>query len=367
MKKLVFTVTNDLRYDQRMQRCCATLQEQGFSVILVGRKKRSSPALSEASFQQVRLYCFFEKGKLFYLEYNIRLFFYLLFVKTDSFTAIDLDTIFPVFCASKLRRKPRFYDAHELFCEMKEIVERPHIYKIWKALERFMVPRFPYGTTVNQPIADWFQRHYGVKYTVIRNLPYRAAVTEAVTPPAAPFILYQGAVNEGRCFEQIIPAMKSVPLPLVICGDGNFMEQAKALVKEHGLEHHISFTGMLPPEALQQYTRSATIGLNIIDRSGLNNYWSLTNRFFDYIQAGLPQITMNYPAYQSVLEKYTVGIAIDRPDIEEISKSISKLLNDKELYNSIKESCQIAAQELNWENESLGLVNFYLNGNRKRE
>src|SRR5689334_22446393 len=169
MKRLVFTVTNDLTYDQRMIRICNSLASAGYHVSLIGRRQRTSVPLSSEKYQQERLRCFFEKGKAFYIEYNLRLLFYLFFRKADLICAIDLDTILPCYFVSKLKRIERVYDAHELFCEMKEIVSRPSIYKIWKKIERFTVPKFRHGYAVNQILSDEFQKMYGNDYDVIRN------------------------------------------------------------------------------------------------------------------------------------------------------------------------------------------------------
>ena len=76
--RAVFCVTNDLNTDQRMIRICGTLQSNGWDVELIGREKRESASLLKRSYKQTRLKCWFEKGKLFYLEYNLRLFWYLL-------------------------------------------------------------------------------------------------------------------------------------------------------------------------------------------------------------------------------------------------------------------------------------------------
>ncbi|MGF2414534.1 MAG: hypothetical protein ACQUYJ_19520, partial [Ferruginibacter sp.] len=228
---LVFTVTTDLTYDQRMIRICTSLANAGYNVTLVGRKLKASLPLAAQPFVQKRLYCFFEKGKLFYAEYNIRLFFYLLVKKMDCIGAIDLDTILPGYFISTIKKVKRVYDAHELFCEMKEIATRPAIYKAWKKIERYTVPKFTNGYTVNQPIADEFKKMYGVNYEVIRNIALLREIN--LTEKKEKFILYQGAVNEGRSFETLIPAMKQVNCTLIICGDGNFMEQAKSLVTEN--------------------------------------------------------------------------------------------------------------------------------------
>jgi hypothetical protein len=159
--KIYFTVTNDLSYDQRMIRICTSLAADGHKVILVGRKRKKSIDLQLQTFTQKRIYCFFDKGKLFYAEYNVKLFFYLLFSSMNCICAIDLDTILPCYFVSRIKNVHRVYDAHELFCEMKEIVTRPFIYKSWKKIEQFCVPRFKYGYTVNKPIADEFNKICG--------------------------------------------------------------------------------------------------------------------------------------------------------------------------------------------------------------
>jgi hypothetical protein len=199
MKRLVFTVTNDLNYDQRMIRICTSLAVAGYHVTLVGRKQKKSIPLEAEAFHQKRLSCFFEKGKAFYIEFNIRLFLFLLFRKADLICAIDLDTILPCYFASGLKKTKRVYDAHELFCEMKEIVTRPRIYKIWKRIERFTVPKFSQGYTVNGLIRDEFRKMYGNNYEVIRSVPVSKPFT--IPEKSEKYILYQGAVNEGRSFE----------------------------------------------------------------------------------------------------------------------------------------------------------------------
>ena len=153
LMKIICTVTNDLSYDQRMTRICTTLAQQGYEVLLVGRKLNQSLPLQSFPFKQKRLNCFNTKGPFFYAEYNLRLFFWLLFQKADCICAIDLDTILPCLFVSKLKKSKRVYDAHELFCEMKEIVTRPSRYRLWKWIERFTVPQFKHGYTVCQPIA----------------------------------------------------------------------------------------------------------------------------------------------------------------------------------------------------------------------
>ncbi len=356
-KVIYLTVTNDLTYDQRMMRICTTLANNGYNVTLVGRRLKSSSMLEKRSYQQKRFSCLINKGPLFYLEYNMRLFLYLLTRRSDILCAIDLDTILPVYFASLLKKSKRVYDAHELFCEMKEVVERPFIYRIWKWIEKLTVPKFSYGYTVNQPIAEEFKKMYGVNYEVIRNVPFKSRQTAG--SQRSDYILYQGAVNEGRSFETLIPAMKMIDAKLVIAGDGNFMERLKQLIVGNDVAHKVELAGMVSPDRLKLLTLSAKAGITIFEKNSHSNYMSLANRFFDYIQAGLPQVCVDYPVYRSINDTYDVAVLTEDISPEALAEKINMLLTDTELWMRLHNNCKTAGAELNWENEEKLLVDFY--------
>jgi glycosyltransferase involved in cell wall biosynthesis len=351
------TVTNDLNYDQRMIRICTSLAAAGYTVCLVGRKMNNSIALNDQPFFQKRLPCFFEKGKLFYAEYNVRLFFYLLFKRMDCICVIDLDTIVPGYFISKLKSIKRVYDAHELFCEMKEIVTRPSVYKIWKNIERFSVPRFVHGYTVNRTISDEFKKMYGVNYEVIRSIALKE--NQEIPEKKERYILYQGAVNEGRSFETLIPAMKTVQAQLLICGDGNFLKKARDLVKDNNLQKKIIFKGKVLPRELKEITRNAWIGITLFDNRGLSNFYSLANRFFDYMHAGIPQLCVDFPVYREINDQYNVAVLTTDTGAENLAAQINTLLLDNMLYHRLQQNCLAAREVLNWQNEAKKLISFY--------
>ena len=359
MKHIILTVTNDLRYDRRMIRICNSLAADGYAVKLVGARKRSSPPLLPCSFSQTRLRVFFGKGPGFYIEYNFRLFLYTLFVKADCFCAIDLDTIIPVYWSSLLRNKKRVYDAHEYFSQQKEIISRPRIYRVWHWIEKTFVPRFKMGYTVSQSITDEFKKLYGVDYGTVRNVPpYRSYLPAQKTEK---YVLYQGAVNEARGLEALIPAMQSVDAKLLIYGDGNFMAQTRALISEHDLQDKVILKGAVPPEELEQVTAAAYMGVNLVEHNGLNQYYSLANKFFDYMQHGVPQVTMNFPEYAAINGQYEVAVLVDDTEANAVAASINLLLRDRAMYERLQSNCINAAKELNWENEEKKLLSIYKN------
>ena len=357
-RHIVLTVTNDLNYDQRMIRICTSLVDAGYKVTLVGFKRKKSKPLIERPFKQVRIPIIAEKGKLLYADYWIKLFFYLLFKSFNAVCAIDLDTIMPVYLVSILRYKRRVYDAHELFTELKEVVTKPREKKIWDWIERTTLPNFNYNITVGDYCAKYFKEKYGKDYTVVRN----ATVLQPYQPAenSEPYILYQGWVNEGRCFEDLIPAMKEVDIPLIICGEGNFYQEAQELVKEHQLEDKITFKGFVPPDELKEYTKNAYIGITLFHAISKSNEYSLANRYFDYMHNTVPQLCMNFPEYRDINSRYEIATLLDDPtNAVAIAQALNKLIKDKEHYNNLKENCLLAREQYNWQNEEKKLLKLY--------
>ena len=357
MKKIVLTVTTDLVFDQRMRRICGSLSKAGYDVLLVGRKKKNSPPLNKEPFQQLRLKCIFEKGKLFYTEYNIRLFFFLLNQPSDVICGIDLDTLLPAYLVAKLRRKPIVYDAHEYFTEMEEVVSRPLVKMIWKWIERIAVPNVDAAYTVSNGYSDLFQKEYKTKFSIVRNVTVLSS--EIPQKKDEPLVLYQGAVNYGRGVFNVVRAMENIDGKLMICGMGDIFDELQILSKSLGLESKITFAGYIQPAELLQYTRRAKVGLTIFEADGLSNKYSLANRFFDYFHSGVPQIAMSYPDYKEFNSHYEVASLIDNLDPFTLSSSINRLLKDDVYYSKIFENTLLARQEVNWQNEEKVLLGVY--------
>lgn len=360
-QRIICTVINDLTYDQRMIRICTSLANAGYEVLLVGRKlPKSKPFIAQA-FQQKRLNCLFNKGKLFYIEYNIRLFFFLLFARFDIICSIDLDTLLAGFGASRLKRAICVYDAHEYFTETPEVVHRPKVKRVWEWVAKSCIPRLKYAYTVCESLSEIFESRYGTRFEVIRNVPFRAVETAPKTPIKEPkILLYQGALNAGRGIEQMLYAMQGIEgAELWLAGEGDLSQFLRALKADLQLGDKVKFLGYVLPADLKNYTAQAYIGLNLLENLGLNYYYSLANKCFDYIQADVPAIHMDFPEYQKIMKQHQVGLLIPNLEVDNLRAAILTLLENETLYQQLKRNCKAAKEVYIWEKEAAKLLAFY--------
>jgi glycosyltransferase involved in cell wall biosynthesis len=362
MKHIVFTVTNDLSYDQRMDRICSALSEAGYQCTLIGRQRAHSIELADKPYKQVRLQCSFEQGKLFYIEYNLRLRRYLRRNRFDLYCAIDLDSALPVYFAARREGKAFVYDAHEYFSELEEIVTRPFIHFAWQRVEQFIMKRFDVAYTISEGYARLFHERYHRTFSVIRNVP----LLEDEEPPLEgksnerPYLIYQGALNIGRGLEASILAMKALEgIDLKIFGDGPMKTTLEELIQREGLGDRVSLEGAVPPDQLRVHTRSAFAGLTIFSHKGLHHQYSLANRFFDYFHAGIPQLAIDHPEYRAFNANYPVAVLIDKAESQSIVKAVRTLQSDSILYRQIASSCLEARKAHNWQIESKKLIECY--------
>ena len=360
LKKIIVTVTNDLTSDQRVHKVCRTLHNAGYDVFLIGRKLSNSKPLNR-SYRTKRISLLFNKGVLFYAEFNLRLFFVLLFYKKDVLLANDLDTLLPNYLISKLQIKKLVYDSHELFSEIPELVNKPFTKKVWRSLERRVLPKLKNTYTVSNSIADYYDKKYQTKFKVIRNLPLMIRTISkgnlSFDHKEEKIILYQGAINIGRGLELIINTMPFISnCILVIIGNGDIIKNLKSYVKNINLVKKVRFLESLTPNELQKITPLANIGISIEEDLGLNYRFSLPNKIFDYINAEVPILVSNLPEMRKIIDTHKVGEIVKDRSPQKLALQIKELLK-KDYSEELKK----AKKELIWENQEEELLAIFRN------
>jgi glycosyltransferase involved in cell wall biosynthesis len=364
-KNIYISVTSDLVSDQRVQRISSLLASGNAEVFLIGRDLGTFPVGLSSKIMVFRFRMLFKKGFQFYAFYNIRLFFFLLFRKRiDLLVSNDLDTLAANYLISKIKKCELVYDSHEYFTEVPELIGRNFVKKIWGKIESFIVPKLKYAYTVNDSLADIFKQKYGTKFEVVRNVPDLDITTATYVLPekfkSKKIILYQGSVNMGRGLEMMIDLMGEMNnLVLIIAGSGDVLVDLKKKAKDLGLEEKVFFTGRLNPDVLKALTKQADLGISLEQNMGLNYYFALPNKIFDYIHAQIPVLCSDFPEMKKIIDETQTGLTVDSRNKNQIKEKISEMINNEDLRSAWKKNANIASQKYCWRNEQKILIQLY--------
>ena len=227
-------------------------------------------------------------------------------------------------------------------------------------IEQVTVPNVKYAYTVCESIAEVFLEKYKTPFKVIRNVPFKQKSHPGFQKPTKKIVLYQGALNEGRGLEETILAMQSVEnAELWLVGEGDLSQKLRDLTTRLHLQNKVIFKGYLTPIQLKSITPMASVGLNLLQNKGLSYYYSLANKAFDYIQAQVPAINMNFPEYQKLNTAFETSILLDDIEPPLIAKTLNLLLTNEKLYATLQANCKLASEVYIWEEEQKKLIEFY--------
>lgn len=343
-------VSSDIAFDQRILRTVASLGKLDCSVSLEGRRLGKGDIPDIPGVQIRRSSLLFRRGALFYLELNLRYLFIALCSKNKFFWVADLDALPGVWIASRIRNKRRIiFDAHEHYVESPELTDRPIIKRVWSILANLCIPRVDLAITVNELLAERLTRLYRVSFHSIRNMP---DVIEVHSDKKLKVIWYQGAVNQGRCLELLIDTLEFLPdFTVEIAGTGDLFDELNSSLLQKPYGNRVIFHGRMPYSEMQKRASECFVGYNVLEHLGENYYYSLANKFFDYVQASLPSINPCFPLYEKYLDQYQVGIATDSKDARALAREIQRLWEDEEKYQHFKSECRRAAKVWNWGEE----------------
>lgn len=354
-KSILIAATSDLSTDQRVLKVADTFRRNGWQAFLIGRKRAGSPHFN-TSYRHQQLRLLFNKSMLFYLEFNLRLFLKLLTYKYDYIYCNDTDTLLACFTASRIRKKPLFFDAHELFPELPELQGRRFVKKVWQTIEDILIPRLDRTITVCQSIADYYRERYGISMTVVRNVPLLRNEVDPLplnVPKGKKVLLYQGALNTGRGLDWVIGAMAYISdAVLYIIGDGDIKSKLEEQVHQLNITDRVIFHGMVAANELHRYTPSADLGLCLLESLGKSYFYALPNRIFDYMHAGVPVLASPFPEIRNIVETYHTGTITDERHPQQLAAVISSLLQqpvDSEYLRTV-------AKEFCWESEEKNIL-----------
>ncbi|WP_414054794.1 glycosyltransferase [Macrococcus equi] len=284
----------------------------------------------------------------------------------DVIHANDFDMLF----FSYFFKKPNqilIFDAHEIYAKNGMIAKSALLSKLVEKAEKKMLSKVDHFITVSHAAKTYYQsRKYPKEATVITNVPIKKEIS--VIEKSHNFqVLYQGIVSEGRGYEEFAQAAEFVDknIELVVRGYGPTMPEIENLK----IKKQLSNLLIEDPVEMDEMIRVATsshVGVVMTKPISANYEYTISNKFFEYLHAGLPLILSPVKEHKYLNDKFHVGIIVDQVTPEAIAEAANKLYKDAQFYSTLKSNVQKASEQLNWQKESEKLRQYYQGNNYEK-
>ncbi|KYH13850.1 glycosyltransferase [Staphylococcus kloosii] len=284
--------------------------------------------------------------------------------KPDVIHANDFDVLFIVFL-SKYTKARVVYDAHEIYSKNAFINKFKILSGIVQFIEKKIIKKIDYFITVSNAAKGYYlSQGYKKEPIVITNAPIKE---EFVTQNnnSSFEVVYQGQLVSNRGYEEFLEAGKHIDdekINLIIRGFGPLEEE----LRRTKLLDKINNVNIEDPVEMDQLVKSMStsqLGVVLTKPTSINFEYTVSNKIFECIHAGLPVLLSPVKEHIYLNNKYNFGIVIDEVTPEKIAKEILKLSKDQEQYRKLKINAIKAADELKWQNEELKLIEIYTKKN----
>lgn len=357
-KKIITSAFSNLYTDQRIEKVCHTLYESGYTIELIGNDWNGAEDMARP-YLFSRIHLISKSLKTAYFEFNWKL-YHQLKKKADKNTILhanDLDALLPNYLIAKKLNIPLVFDSHEIFSEMPA-VQGKMSQKLWRYLEKSVIPDITLMITASGSYASWFRNKYGIDATVVQNAPKKIDNIPDIPENYPKILLYQGVINPFRGIDKAILAMHHLDgVIFKIAGDGPKKKEYEELMIRENLQDKVQFLGKLPPQDLRKVTLTADCGMSIEENGGESYYYSLPNKVLDCIQARVPLILSGLPEMQNIKQQFDIGEIIMDHQPEHIAQAVKTVISKgRENYQPELEK---AAAALCWENEEIKLLEVF--------
>jgi len=264
------------------------------------------------------------------------------------------------------------YDTHELW--VGKVQDKGFILRrAVQLIEWLGVRQSEKVITVSEGIAQFLADKNGCnKPLVLRNIFEISSVESSIQDypsirqrlgldPDLPIILYQGGIKTGRGLTCLVKSMKYLRSTaiLVLLGQGPQRLELNKVVHSVELDEKVIFLDPIPSEQLASFSASATLGVIPTRSVHLSYYYSLPNKLFEYIHAGLPIIASDLPEVRHIVDQYKIGELFNQDDPHDLARAIDSVLFNPSYYDELKRNVAKACMELCWQIESNKLLDLY--------
>ncbi|HRP83041.1 MAG TPA: glycosyltransferase, partial [Flavobacteriales bacterium] len=124
------------------------------------------------------------------------------------------------------------------------------------------------------------------------------------------------------------------------------------LVNEHALEDRVRLMGKMPYARMMDYTRNADLGLTLDKDTNLNYRFSLPNKLFDYLHAGIPVLATDLPEVAAIVRRFVCGVVVPKAEPAVLQHAVTALFADAVRYQELRSNATKAASALDGAGEA---------------
>jgi glycosyltransferase involved in cell wall biosynthesis len=169
------------------------------------------------------------------------------------------------------------------------------------------------------------------------------------------WIAYQGGIKKSRGYEQLVEAADILVNERGICGlrfiiigksmpDRSYGESIEEMITNKGLADNFTFTGFMDYRMMMKIVKRADVG--IIPLQPAPWYlWTLPNKLFENLVAGIPTIASNFPEMATIINQENCGLLVDATQPLEIADAIEYLYKHEDIKLEMGRNALRAAQE----------------------
>ena len=345
-RHVVMLLRNPFTHDSRVEKEARSLIGAGYRVTVVADAAEGLPSRERRGRIDVRRLDrrLRRMPGVRFLVHEARLARALRALKPDVLHAHDSNALIAVGLAARSLGVPFVYDAHDLWLGRPRR-ERGHVYfalnqLLYRIVEGLLVPRAAVTITVSEPIVRHLRRRYRLRRVeLVPNYPepgsagarseLRSLVGGGSIGHRGAVVLYLGGLMAGRGLEQLVGAIGLAPsTELAILGDGPLAPDLLRRAAGVGAADRVHLLAPVAPEEVTAYAASADVGVSPIVPSCLNYRYSLPNKLFQYMAAGIPVVASDLPQVREVVDGARCGVVVDTTRPSAIARAIEQLASD---------------------------------------
>lgn len=180
-------------------------------------------------------------------------------------------------------------------------------------------------------------------------------------PPVGPWIVFTGHLYPDRGAEVLLEAMTQLPKEIrcaFVGGAKDDIERVTAKAKSLKLGARVHFTGMKTPAEVPAYQMSADVLVMPYKGNLSTREWCSPLKLFEYMAAGAPIVSSNLPSIREVLRQNENSLLVPPDDPKALADSISRLLSDRKLAQSIAKTARQEVEQYTWKHRARRIIEF---------